>query len=298
MCIRDRSDLLQARAAHPHAQVVAGTTDVGLWVTKMHKRFPQVLDVTAARELQRVETYPHHIAIGAAVTLTDAFAALVKERPQLQSFSQRFAGLPVRNSGTLGGNVANGSPIGDSMPLLIALGASVVLMRWKKTKTGGEIAHRELRLEDLYTGYRTNVMRPDELLCWIKVPRPTSGERATVYKISKRFDDDISAVCLALNLHIDDGVVRSASIGAGGVAATPARARQTEATLLGQPWTEDTVMHAMDTLRAEFQPISDMRASAAYRQTVLGNLLRRFWLESQGQQAINLESLKTLEALS
>ncbi len=292
------ANLLQARSALPKAQIVAGTTDVGLWVTKMHKRFPQVLDVTAARELQRVETYPHHIAIGAAVTLTDAFAALVKERPQLLSFSQRFAGLPVRNSGTLGGNVANGSPIGDSMPLLIALGASVVLMRWKKTKTGGEIAHRELRLEDLYTGYRTNVMRPDELLCWIKVPRPTGHALEKVYKISKRFDDDISAVCLAIQMTVKAGVVQQVSIGAGGVAATPARARQTEAALLGQAWNEDTVMAATAALRAEFQPISDMRASAAYRHTVLGNLLRRFWLESQGQQAINLESLKTLEALS
>ncbi|MFP5323710.1 MAG: xanthine dehydrogenase small subunit [Gammaproteobacteria bacterium] len=292
------ANLLQARSALPKAQVVAGTTDVGLWVTKMHKRFPQVLDVTAARELQRVETYPHHIAIGAAVTLTDAFAALVKERPQLLSFSQRFAGLPVRNSGTLGGNVANGSPIGDSMPLLIALGASVVLMRWKKTKTGGEIAHRELRLEDLYTGYRTNVMRPDELLCWIKVPRPTGHALEKVYKISKRFDDDISAACLAIQMTVKAGVVQQVSIGAGGVAATPTRARQTEAALLGQAWNEDTVMAATAALRAEFQPISDMRASAAYRHTVLGNLLRRFWLESQGQQAINLESLKTLEALS
>ncbi|MCU0926918.1 MAG: xanthine dehydrogenase small subunit, partial [Hydrogenophaga sp.] len=290
--------LLQARAQHPKAQVVAGTTDVGLWITKQHKRFAQVLDVTATRELQRVETYPHHIAIGAAVSLTDAFAALVQERPQLKTFGQRFAGLPVRNSGTLGGNVANGSPIGDSMPLLIALGASVVLMRWKKTKTGGEIAHRELQLEDLYTGYRTNVMRPDELLCWIKVPRPTPGEFTRVYKISKRFDDDISAVCLALNLTVQDGVVRCVSIGAGGVAATPARAHQTEAALLGQPWNADTVMTAAAALRAEFQPISDMRASAAYRHTVLGNLLQRFWLESQGLQGINLDSLQTVEALS
>ena len=292
------SALLQARAAHPQAQVVAGTTDVGLWVTKRHQRFAQVLDVTAARELRRVETYAHHIAIGAAVTLTDAFDALVAERPQLQTFSQRFAGLPVRNAGTLGGNVANGSPIGDSMPLLIALGASVVLMRWKKTRAGGEIAHRELRLEDLYTGYRTNVMRPDELLCWIKVPRPTGHALEKVYKISKRFDDDISAVCLAIQMTVKGGVVQQVSIGAGGVAATPARARRTEAALLGQAWNEDTVMAATAALRAEFQPISDMRASATYRQTVLGNLLRRFWLESQGQQAINLESLKTLEALS
>ena len=290
--------LLQARASHPKAQVVAGCTDVGLWVTKQHQRFTQVLDVTAARELQRVETYPQHIAIGAAVSLSDAFAALVAERPQLKTFSQRFAGLPVRNSGTLGGNVANGSPIGDSMPLLIALGASVVLMRWKKTAAGDGIAHRELRLEDLYTGYRTNVMRADELLCWIKVPRPTGHALEKVYKISKRFDDDISAVCLAIQMTVKGGLVQQVSIGAGGVAATPARARQTEAALLGQPWNADTVMAATAALRAEFQPISDMRASASYRQTVLSNLLQRFWLESQGMAAINLDSLKTVEALA
>nr|WP_234263746.1 xanthine dehydrogenase small subunit [Hydrogenophaga sp. NFH-34] len=290
--------LLQARAAHPKAQIVAGCTDVGLWVTKMHKRFERVLDVTGARELQRIETYPHHIAIGAGVTLTDAFAALVKERPQLKTFGQRFAGLPVRNSGTLGGNVANGSPIGDSMPLLIALGASIVLMRWKKTAAGGEIAHRELPLEDLYTGYRTNVMRPDEILAWIKVPRPTAQEQVRVYKISKRFDDDISAVCLAIRLGITDGRVTMASIGAGGVAATPVRARRTEAALTGQAWSEDTIMAAAATLRDEFQPISDMRASAHYRTTVLGNLLRRLWLESQGAAVIQLDSLQNVEALT
>ncbi|MDP2985010.1 FAD binding domain-containing protein, partial [Hydrogenophaga sp.] len=233
--------------------------------------------------------YPHHIAIGAAVSLHEAYAALVSERPPLKTFAQRFAGLPVRNSGTLGGNVANGSPIGDSMPLLIALGASVVLMRWDKKRQA--VAHRELKLEDLYTSYRTNVMKADELLCWIKVPRPVDTEFLRVYKISKRFDDDISAVCLAIRLTLEEGKVSTISIGAGGVAATPVRARQTEAALLGQAWSADTVMAAMAALRAEFQPISDMRASAAYRQTVLGNLLQRFWLESQGLQAINLESV-------
>ena len=287
--------LLQARSAHPQAQVVAGCTDVGLWVTKQHKRFAQVLDVTATEELRRVETYPHHIAIGAAVSLHQAYAALVSERPPLQPFAQRFAGLPVRNSGTLGGNVANGSPIGDSMPLLMALGASVVLMRWDAKRNA--VAHRELRLEDLYTGYRTNVMKPDELLCWIKVPRPVDNEFLRVYKISKRFDDDISAVCLAIHMTLVDGQVGTIAIGAGGVAATPVRARQTEAALLGQAWNADTVIVAVATLRAEFQPISDMRASAAYRQTVLGNLLQRFWLESQGLQAINLESV-SVEALA
>ncbi len=284
---RNLKALLAARAQYPQAQIVAGCTDVGLWVTKMHMQFAQVLDVTQVRELRRIEQYPRHIAIGAAVSLTDAYAALVADRPQLQTFAQRFAGLPVRNSGTLGGNVANGSPIGDSMPLLIALGANVVLM--------SERGHRELPLEDLYTGYRQNVMAPDEVLAWIKVPKAVPAERSRVYKISKRFEDDISAVCLALNLHIVDSVVQKASIGVGGVAATPVRARQTEAALTGQPWNQDTVRRIQQVLRNEFSPISDMRASAAYRSTVLGNLLQRYWLESQGLQTVEVHHLDTLQ---
>jgi xanthine dehydrogenase small subunit len=166
------------------------------------------------------------------------------------------------------------------MPLLIALGAHVVLMASHK----GEMVHREMPLEALYTGYRSNVMAPDEVLAWIKVPKATAGEFSRVYKISKRFEDDISAVCLAINLHIVNGVVQKVSIGAGGVAATPVRAVQTQATLLGQPWNQATVRCAMQVLRSEFTPISDMRASAAYRTQVLGNLLQRFWLESQGME--------------
>ncbi len=286
------ADLLAARARHPQAQIVAGCTDVGLWVTKMHMQFDKVLDVTQVAELRRVEQYPHHIAIGAAVSLTDAFGALVADRPQLAEFAHRFAGLPVRNSGTLGGNVANGSPIGDSMPLLIALGANVVLMR----QHGKKIAHRELPLEDLYTGYRKNVMAKDEVLAWIKVPKATASELSRVYKISKRYEDDISAVCLAINVSLENGRVQSVSIGAGGVAATPVRARKTEAALQGQAWTQDTIALAMRTLRAEFAPISDMRASAAYRSTVLGNLLQRFWLESQGKVQTDLRNLNLLVA--
>ncbi|MDR7377461.1 xanthine dehydrogenase small subunit [Rhodoferax ferrireducens] len=276
---RSLDELTSARAADPGAQIVAGCTDVGLWVTKMHQHFDRVLDVTQVAELRQIEPHANYLQIGAAVTLHDAYTALVADRPQLHNFASRFAGLPVRNSGTLGGNVANGSPIGDSMPLLIALGASVVLANTHGT--------RELPLEDLYTGYRTNVMAADEVLAWIKVPRP-NGDFMRVYKISKRFDDDISAVCLAINLTITDGSVTRASIGAGGVAATPVRAVQTEAALTGQPWTLATAHAAAAALRAEFQPISDMRASAAYRSEVLGNLLQRFWLESQGQTQINL----------
>ena len=281
-------DLLAARAAHPTAQVVAGCTDVGLWITKQHKQYERILDVTRVAELRQVQQDARAITVGAAVTMTDAFAALTAQWPQLHRFATRFAGLPVRNSGTLGGNVANGSPIGDSMPLLIALHAQVVLA----SSARGE---RTLALEDLYTGYRQNVMAADELLVRIVVPRPSAQEQLRAYKISKRFDDDISAVCLVLNLDIADGTVQRASIGAGGVAATPARARQTEAALTGQPWTEATAQRAAAVLQAEFSPISDMRASGAYRRQVLGSLLQRYWLESQGQPSVSLDTL-TLEA--
>ena len=285
--------LLKLKSKQPDAQIVAGTTDVGLWVTKQHRLFGHIIDVTQVRELRRIEDYPHHIAIGAAVTLNDAFSALVKDRPQLSSFVARFAGLSVRNSGTLGGNIAGGSPIGDSMPLLISLGANVVLMSQRGS--------REFAIEDFYTGYKTNLLAPDEVLAWIKVPKPLATTKAAefsrIYKISKRFDDDISAVCLGLNLYVEDGVVTKLSIGVGGVAATPVRAIKTEAACAYKQWSKATIDHIKEVLREEFKPLSDMRASSAYRTQVLGNLLDRFWLESQGMQQINLESFNLSETV-
>ncbi|MDO9277382.1 MAG: xanthine dehydrogenase small subunit [Polaromonas sp.] len=286
------AELLATRAAQPQAQLVAGCTDVGLWVTKRHKQFDAVIDVSRVAELRRIEQRCSDLVIGAAATLQDAFTALLQSWPELKNFAARFAGLPVRNSGTLGGNVANGSPIGDSMPLLIALKSRIVL-----ASVRGE---REMPLEDFYTGYRQNLLAADEVVAFIKVPLPASSSQTSwlrAYKISKRYDDDISAVCLVLNLTLDAGMVSDISIGAGGVAATPVRARQTEAALRDQPWSQASVQAAMLTLRAEFEPISDMRASSSYRRQVLGNLLQRFWLESQGEQHINLEAFK-LEALS
>ena len=286
---RTLSGLLSTRAAHPTAQIVAGTTDVGLWVTKQHMQFDHVIDVSKTRELRCINQHPQHISIGAAVTLTDAFAALVADRPQLHDFTARFAGLSVRNSGTLGGNVAGGSPIGDSMPLLIALGASVVLMNVRGT--------RELALEDFYTGYKTNVLAADEVLAWINVPKPTPDEFMRIYKISKRFDDDISAVCLAISMQIENGVVIKVSIGVGGVAATPVRAIKTEAFCARIGWSKSSVDAVSGVLQAEFNPITDMRASAAYRVQILGNLIQRFWLESQGLQNINLQAFNMEAAL-
>ncbi len=274
---RTLAELLAARAAHPQAQIVAGGTDVGLWVTKQFREFGQVLDVTRVAELREITDQGDCLAIGAAATLTQAFAALKALWPQLDEFAARFAGLPVRNAGTLGGNVANGSPIGDSMPLLIALRARIVL-----ASARGE---RRMPLEDFYPGSRQNLLAPDEVLARIEVPKPQPGELLRVYKVSKRTDDDISAVCLAIQLTLQDGAVQAASIGVGGVAATPVRARATEAVLAGAAWNETSVTQAADTLRHEFQPLSDMRASGDYRRALLAHLLERYWLESQGSSS-------------
>jgi xanthine dehydrogenase small subunit len=281
------SALLQARARLPQAQLIAGATDAGLWITQGLRRLPQIIDLTRVTELRRVEHYPHHIAIGAAVNLQDAFEALAADRPVIAPFGERFAGWPVRQSGTLGGNVANGSPIGDSMPLLIALGAQLVLMAWRK----GRAVHRHVPLDQFYTGYRQSLLAPDELLAWIVVPRPAPGEWLGAYKMSKRQEDDISAVCLAVQLHVQDGHITTARIGAGGVAATPARAVQTESALIGQPWNEATLLAAQTAIANEFSPLSDLRASADYRRQILGQLLRRAWLESTGHPTVRLEDL-------
>jgi xanthine dehydrogenase small subunit len=285
------AELLKLRSAHPKAQIVAGCTDVGLWVNKGHQDFPQVLDVSRVQELRRIERYKHHVAIGAAVPLQDAFEELVYDRPHLRTFAERFAGLPVRNSGTLGGNVANGSPIGDSMPLLIALKAHVVLMSTR--------GHREMPLEQLYTGYRKNVIALDEVLAWIKVPLPKATEFSRVYKISKRYDDDISAVCLAVSAQrvIAGGsdTPSGLSIGVGGVAATPVRAIKTEALCAYSMPTSALFDALKSSLQAEFQPISDMRASSAYRREVLGALMDRFASEWRGEQLVSIESWESLQ---
>jgi xanthine dehydrogenase small subunit len=294
------NELLTLRSAHPDAQLIAGCTDVGLWITKQHRVFDEVIDVTAVQALHGITRNPQGLRIGAAARLPEVFAALCEERPQLKAFSARFAGLPIRNSATLGGNVANGSPIGDSMPLLIALGAQVVL--------GSVRGERSLPLEDFYLGYRQTALAADEVVVWIDIPAPTPHQFTRIYKLSKRFDDDISAVCLAITLDFDsapragqdgvifNGAILGARIGVGGMAATPMRAQAAEAALIGQAWSLQAAQSAGHTLTQSFQPISDMRASSLYRSQAIGRLMHRLWIESQGISA-NLESLDKLEQL-
>jgi xanthine dehydrogenase small subunit len=274
---RSADELAALRERLPDARILAGGTDIGLWVTKQHRALGDLIYVGNVADLQDVAIAAGHIDIGAAASLTDAFAALEPHYPELREVLRRFASPPIRNAGTLAGNVANASPIGDSMPPLIALGARVVLRKGA--------ARRELALEDLYLAYQKTALGPGEFVERVRVPvRPASLQLAT-YKISKRFDQDISAVCAAFALVVAGGTIRTARVAFGGMAATPKRAAGCEAALAGQPWNEATCERAAAALVRDFTPLTDMRASAAYRSTVAQNLLRKFRLETAGALA-------------
>jgi len=271
---RTLADFAAARAANPDARILAGSTDIGLWVNKMFRALPVLLSIGAVDELKRIEERDGVISIGAGASLEDAWRALVARWTALTDVWLRFAGVPLRHTGTMGGNVANGSPIGDSAPVLMALDATLVLRR------GDDV--RRVALADFYVGYMKNVLAPGEFVQAIEVPvaRPRSDVRA--YKVSKRFDCDISAVCagLAIERH-DDGVVVAARLAFGGMAATVARARGAEAALVGSRWDEPALVAAQQALARDFTPLTDLRASDAYRSDVAQNLLRRFWLETR-----------------
>lgn len=264
-------ELAELLLAYPDARILAGGTDIGLWVTKQHRDLDTLIYVGAVQGLDTIQTAADYLEIGAAVSLEDAFRALLGHYPALAELHSRFASLPIRSAGTLVGNVANGSPIGDSMPALIALGASVVLRR------GG--AMRELPLEDFYLGYQQKDLQAAEFVQAVRVPLPEVGQRFRTWKIAKRFGQDISAVCLAINLQLAEGKVAAVRIACGGMAATPKRALQGEAALLGQAWDEASVQRAVDALAQDFTPLSDMRASAEYRMSVAQNLLWRLYHE-------------------
>lgn len=263
-------------AAHPKAQLLAGGTDVGLTVTKQHRDLGTIIYTGNVRELRAVRTQSTQLEIGAAVSLTDALALLGGHCPVLAEVWSRFGSVPIRNAATLGGNIVNGSPIGDTMPILLVLGASVLLRR------GG--ARREVPLEDFYLGYQTTALRPGEFLEAIRIPLPAPEVELRAYKLSKRFDQDIAAVFACFSIRRErstpDGRVAAARIGCGGVAATPKRATHCEQALYGRRWDEAAVAAGQDALDRDFEPISDMRASAAYRRVALKNLLRRFYLET------------------
>jgi xanthine dehydrogenase small subunit len=270
----------------PGALVLAGGTDVGLWVTKQLRELPPIVYVGAVAELKRIRRDAVGLEIGAAVSLTDAWRVLVAEFPTLAEMAQRFGSPPVRNSGTLCGNLANGSPIGDSLPVMIALDAEVVLRR------GVRIRH--VPLERFYLGYQRTALEPGEFVMSVKVPAPRAQRWVAGYKVSKRFDQDISAIAVAVCVEVADGCVICARVAFGGMAAVAARALATEGSLIGAPWNEASIDAAVAKLAEDFKPLTDMRASSAYRLQTAGNLLRRFYFEHGGSTDLT----RTAEAVA
>ncbi len=271
---RDIDTLAQLVSEHPQACILAGGTDVGLWVTKQYRELPTLIYVGEVAELRTVDERDDWLDIGAGVTLSDALVPIVAHYPAYEALFLRFASPPIRNAGTLGGNIANGSPIGDTMPALITLGTRLMLRK------GG--ATRELALEDFYLAYQKTALQPGEFVSRIRIPLPSPGRAVRSYKISKRFDQDISAVCGAFSVELDGERVRDIRIAYGGLAATPKRAIACEQALLSRDWNEASVQGAMAALDRDYSPITDMRASDAYRRKVSKNLLYRFFLETSG----------------
>jgi xanthine dehydrogenase small subunit len=277
---RSVAELSALRAAMPQARLLAGATDIGLWTNKQFRDVGDVLYIGEVAELRRIEQLPGDAAhpqgqlrIGAAATLEDAWAALAAHWPALHEMWRRFAGPPTRHAGTMGGNVANGSPIGDSAPVLIALGAQIVLQR--------ESTVRRLALEDFYLGYMRNALADGEFVAALELPLPTAAQQVRAYKNSKRFDCDISALSAGFALRLEAGRVADVRLAFGGMAATVKRAAGAEAALSGKPYDEATLEAALKALDGDFSPLSDLRASAAYRQQAARALLRRFWLETR-----------------
>ncbi|NHB75768.1 xanthine dehydrogenase small subunit [Rhodobacter calidifons] len=275
---QDSGALAEWYLANPDAVLVAGATDVGLWVTKQLREFP-VAFLSGVEDLKGIEVRGGSLHVGACVTIS-ALREAVKDRlPSFAELLRRYASVQVRNAATIGGNIANGSPIGDGPPALIALGATLHLRR------GDEM--RSMPLEDFFLDYRKQDRRPGEFVAGVSFPESAPALRC--YKISKRFDQDISAVCGCFNVTVTDGVVTSARIAFGGMAGVPKRAIRAETALIGRDWTEATMDAAAEAMAGDFTPLSDMRASAAYRMLTAQNLLRRYFHDLNGVPVSVLE---------
>lgn len=260
----------------PEAHIVAGATDLGLWVTKQHKHLETLVLLGQVPELKTIESVDGFLEIGAAVTYSEAMPVLDQYFPEMQGYVQRHSSTQIRNSGTILGNIANGSPIGDMPPPLIALGSELLISSAQGL--------RAIPLEDYFISYGQQDLKPSEFLHKLRIPLQ-AGKQFKVYKISKRFEQDISAVSAAFALEINDGIISSARICYGGMAATPLRAKQTEAFLEGKPWDESLIDQACSKIGDDYNPISDFRASSQYRISVAKNLMRKYLIEQLSASA-------------
>jgi xanthine dehydrogenase small subunit len=287
---RELDEFAALRERHPQARLLAGATDIGLWVNKQFRDVGDLLYIGRVDALRRIERRGDGVLrIGAAASLEDAWSALADQVPALREMGLRFASPPVRHAGTLGGNIANGSPIGDAAPVLLALGTRLVLRRGALRRT--------LALEDFQLDYMRNALQPGEFLEALEVALPAAATAVRAYKVSKRFDSDISAVAAGLAVELEDGRVRAARFAFGGMAGVVRRAAGAEAAVLGRPWEEAAAEAAAAALDADFTPLTDLRAGAAHRRRVARNLLRRFWLETRPQAPLSARELSVRHVL-
>ena len=271
---RTLDELVALRIRHPDAPILAGGTDLGLLFSRERRAFDAIISVARVDELSRLEVRDDEIEIGAAATYTRALPVLDAEYPGMGELIRRIGSRQIRNIGTIGGNIGNASPIGDMPPCLIALDATLVLR--------GPDGAREMPIEDFFLDYRRTDLRPDEVIEAVRVPRLAPDRVFRTYKVSKRYDQDISAAIGAYRLTLADGRVTDARIAYGGMAATPKRAREAERALIGKVWSEEAVAAAKRAIADDFAPIDDFRAGARYRAAVAANLLDRLYLETAG----------------
>lgn len=276
--------LLALAGRHPDAVIVSGATDVGLWITKQLRTLPKIIHLSHVASLHEVHEREGMLTIGAAVTYAEAEQQLARLSPDMGEVVRRIGSRQVRSSGTIGGNIANGSPIGDMPPMLIALGARLQLRK------GGE--QRDMSLEDFFIAYGKQDRKPGELVWRVDIPMLRYGDHFHAYKLSKRFDQDISAVMAAFKFKVEEGNVTAARIAFGGMAATPKRAAKAEAALQGASLADPTSwQQAIDALAQDYQPIGDMRASAAYRMEAAQGLLRKALMQTGGNAASDVRLL-------
>ncbi|WP_413717966.1 xanthine dehydrogenase small subunit [Silicimonas sp. MF1-12-2] len=259
--------------AHPEATLIAGATDVGLWVTKGLRDLGEMAFLNRCQELQVIEDAGETLRIGAGVTMAELLPVLREHHPSYAEMVRRYGSEQVRQAATIGGNIANGSPIGDNPPALIALGATLHLRKGA--------ARREMPIEAYFLEYGKQDRQPGEFVEAVTMPKSASALR--VYKLSKRFDQDISAVCGAFNVTVADSVVKAARIAFGGMAGIPRRAASVEEGLIGKPWTQATIEAVLPRFSDDFTPMTDMRASAGYRLETAGNMLVRYFHELSGR---------------
>lgn len=272
------TELADMRIQYPDARLLAGGTDLALEVTQQLKDIDNIIYVKQVPELLEVSVDATTLRFGAAVSLNRCMQALRKAIPASESMMLRFGSEQVRNQGTIGGNIANASPIGDLPPLLLALDATLVLQAGEQTRT--------ININDFYMGYKQTAMQADEFLRAIHIPVPNADVNVFVHKVSKRLDDDISAVCGVFFLELKNDHIVQARVAFGGMAAIPARAHKAEQALQGAPFNEATVANAIKALNDDFSPIDDARASASYRQSVAANLIKRCYLQVAVDNAV------------